>query len=98
MASEECAARFSANLRRCRERADLSQEGLAALASMHRTAIGLLEKGARMPRIDTLVKLATALEIEPSVLMDGISWMPGGTEPGQFSIQPSPDEEEPKEQ
>jgi transcriptional regulator with XRE-family HTH domain len=97
MASEECAARFAANLRRCRERADFSQEGLAARASMHRTAIGLLEKGARMPRIDTLVKLATALEIEPSVLMDGISWTPGDTQPGQFSIQP-PDEEEPKEQ
>ena len=50
-----------------------------------------------MPRIDTLVKLATALEIEPSVLTDGIAWTPGDTQPGQFSIQP-PDEEEPKEQ
>lgn len=97
MASEECAARFATNLRRCRERADLSQEGLAALASMHRTAIGLLEKGARMPRIDTLVKLATALEIEPSVLMDGIAWTPGDAQPGRFSIAPS-NEMKPKEQ
>jgi len=91
MASEECAARFAANLRRCRRRADLSQEDLADLASMHRTAIGFLEKGARMPRIDTLVKLAAALGIPAAELMDGIRWTPGGAQPGQFSIQPAKD-------
>lgn len=89
MASEECAARFAANLRRCRRRADLSQEELGSLASLHRTAIGLLEKGARMPRIDTLVKLATALEVAPDELIAGIGWTPGDRRPGEFSIKPS---------
>lgn len=87
MAFEECAARFAANLRRCRRRADLSQEELGSLASLHRTAIGLLGKGARMPRIDTLVKLAAALEIAPSELIDGIAWTPGITQAGEFSIK-----------
>jgi transcriptional regulator with XRE-family HTH domain len=89
MASEECAARFAANLRRCRRRADLSQEELGSLASLHRTAIGLLEKGARMPRIDTLVKLATALEVAPDELIDGIGWTPGDRRPGEFSVKAS---------
>lgn len=89
MASEECAARFAANLRRCRRRADLSQEELGSRASLHRTAIGLLERGARMPRIDTLVKLATALEVAPDELIDGIGWTPGNRRPGEFSIKPA---------
>jgi len=83
----DVARRFGANLRRARRRADLSQEQLGSRASLHRTAIGLLERGARMPRIDTLVKLATALEIPPHELVEGIAWTPGTTEAGAFSIE-----------
>jgi transcriptional regulator with XRE-family HTH domain len=57
------AREFGANLRRARRRAGLSQEQLGYRASLHRTEIGLLERGARVPRIDTLVKLAAALGI-----------------------------------
>jgi len=39
-----------------------------------------------MPRIDTLVKLATALEIPPGGLIEGIAWTPGTTEAGAFTI------------
>lgn len=78
--------RFAANLVRCRKRAGLSQEALGARADLHRTAIGLLEKGARVPRIDTLVKLAAALGVEPTKLLDGITWTPGEAQPGQFRL------------
>lgn len=84
----EVARQFGENLRRARRRADLSQEQLGSRASLHRTAIGLLERGARMPRIDTLVKLATALRIPPSELIEGIAWTPGTAEAGAFSIKP----------
>lgn len=83
----EVARQFGANLRRARRRADLSQEQLGSRASLHRTEIGLLERGARMPRIDTLVKLTTALEIPPGGLIEGIAWTPGTTEAGAFSIE-----------
>jgi len=53
-------------------------------AGLHRTEIGLLERGARIPRIDTLLKLAAALDIDPSKLLDGINWMPGESLPGRF--------------
>ena len=82
------ALRFGKNLVRCRERANLSQEELGLLSSLHRTEIGLLERGARVPRIDTLVKLAGALSVPPSELIEGIDWTPGRTTRGSFSVEP----------
>jgi transcriptional regulator with XRE-family HTH domain len=43
----EVARRFGENLRRHREAADISQEELGVRCSLHRTEIGLLERGAR---------------------------------------------------
>jgi len=80
----DVAARFAENLIRCRKRADLSQEGLGIRASLHRTEISLLERGTRIPRIDTLVKLAGALSVSPCELLDGIVWRPGSTSAGGF--------------
>ena len=71
---------FRLNLRRLRRRVGLSQAQLAARASLHRTEIGLLEKGERLPRIDTLMKLAASLEVPPGELLDGIEWVPSSGE------------------
>jgi transcriptional regulator with XRE-family HTH domain len=87
----DIAARFGENLARCRERANLTQEALAHNASLHRTEIGLLERGGRIPRIDTLVKLAGALSISPSELIEGIDWTPGSVTVGSFSVAPRGD-------
>lgn len=84
VASMDCGRRFGENLVRCRKQAGLSQEELGERANLHRTAIGLLEKGARVPRIDTLVKLAAALEVSASDLLDGMVWKPGTTTEGRF--------------
>ena len=78
------AERFSQNLVAARKRASLTQEEIAFLAALHRTEIGLLERAARVPRIDTLVKLAAALEVRPEDLLDGIVWKPGDFSPGRF--------------
>jgi transcriptional regulator with XRE-family HTH domain len=82
----EVARRFGANLRHIRKRSGLSQEELGVRAGLHRTAIGLLENGARTPRIDTLVKLSTALDISPAELIEGIVWEPGEASPGRFTL------------
>jgi transcriptional regulator with XRE-family HTH domain len=79
------ARRVGANLRRARKRADLSQEELAVRASLHRTAVGQLERGERVARADTLVKLAGSLGIRPGELLDGLQWEPGGTRVGRLS-------------
>jgi transcriptional regulator with XRE-family HTH domain len=84
--SEEVAVKFGRNLFRCRRRAAMSQEELGNLASLHRTEIGMLENGIRLPRVDTLMKLAGALSVDPSELLEGIHWTPGHSDEGRFSI------------
>ncbi len=83
------AHRFGENLARCRKQAGLSQEELAVRASLHRTAVGQLERGERVARTDTLVKLAGALGIEPGELLTGLSWEPGATRLGRFELPDS---------
>jgi transcriptional regulator with XRE-family HTH domain len=80
------AGRFGENLRRVRRREDLSQEELARRAGLHRTAIGLLEHGARVPRIDTLIRLADSMVVPPGELLDGISWVPAPEVIGTFAF------------
>jgi len=87
--SEDVAAHFGANLRRARRRTGLSQEAVGFRASLHRTEVGLLERGARVPRIDTLVKLCAALGVRADcALLDGIMWDAGRTTttPGEFTF------------
>ena len=89
------AERFGRNLRRIRRREDLTQEGVARRAGLHRTEIGRLENGERVPRIDTLVRLADSMVVPPGELLDGISWVPapevvGAFAFGSMTISPSP--------
>lgn len=65
---------LATNLRRHRRKAGLSQERLAELCDLHRTEIGLLERGERSPRLETLVTLSRGLELSsPCDLLEGIS-------------------------
>jgi transcriptional regulator with XRE-family HTH domain len=80
------AERFGENLMIHRRRAALSQEELGFRASLHRTEISQLERGVRLARIDTLVKLAGALSIPPGDLLKGMAWSPGGTRLGRFKV------------
>lgn len=70
------ADRFGVNLRRCRHNASLSQETLSFRASIHRTEVGLLERGKREPQLGTIVKLACSLSVPLADLLRGISWNP----------------------
>lgn len=80
----DIAARFGDNLIRCRKLADLSQDELGVRASVHRTEISQIERGLRVPRVDTLVKLMGALEADADELLAGIAWEPGSTVIGRF--------------
>ncbi|HEY2055360.1 MAG TPA: helix-turn-helix transcriptional regulator [Solirubrobacterales bacterium] len=80
------AERFGRNLRRVRRREGLSQEELAVRASLHRTEIGKLEKGERVPRIDTLIQMAGAMAVPPGELLDGIYWVPAFEPVGSFAF------------
>ena len=60
---------FAGNVRRFRLDAGLSQEALAELAGVHRTYIGMLERGEKNVTIYNIERIAEALEIEPSKLL-----------------------------
>jgi transcriptional regulator with XRE-family HTH domain len=75
---------FGENLARYRAESGISQEELGHLSSMHRTQIGDLEKGRKQPRLDTIVKIAGALGIDPCELIKGVRWTPPSTRPGEF--------------
>lgn len=81
------AVRFGNNLRACRRRAGISQEALGMLTSLHRTEIGMLERGVREPRLGTILKLAGALSVSVEELLAGMTWKCGGVRPlGSFEF------------
>lgn len=80
----QLADRFGANLRHARRRADLTQEGLAHLVELSRCDVGQLERGLRLPRLDTILKLSAGVGGSPCMLLAGLSWQPGYYVEGQF--------------
>lgn len=56
----------------------LSQELLSGLAGIDRTHYSKIERGLRLPTLDTLFKIANALEVPPHRIVESIemvSWM-----------------------
>jgi transcriptional regulator with XRE-family HTH domain len=66
--------RVSVNLLGARRDAGLTQEQLAERSELHPTQIERLERGATLPHLDTLVKLAGALDVPPAELCAGVVW------------------------
>jgi transcriptional regulator with XRE-family HTH domain len=65
-------AQLGARLRQLRHDARLTQEQLGFLCNMDMSEISRIERGARDPRLTTLLRIAVALELELSVLVEGI--------------------------
>ena len=82
------AAALGRTLRRLRTEREVSQETLAYDSGVSRTHISAIEKGQHLPTLDTLFKLARALntsavrillkvERDPEALTEGITDVPG---------------------
>ena len=61
------------NVRRLRTELNLSQESLAAEAGLHRTYIGAIERAERNLSLDNVERLARALNVAPSSLLEEIA-------------------------
>lgn len=79
--------RFGLNLWRARRRADLSQSGLADFAGLSLDAIWKIENGQRLPRLDTILRLAAGTSASPCVLLEGLEWLPGHHVDGAFYVE-----------
>ena len=61
---------FASNLHAYRVKASLTQEELAERAGLHRTYVGSAERGERNVSLRAIERLARALRIRPSALLD----------------------------
>lgn len=60
---------FATNVKKYRLQQNLSQEKLAELPGLHRTYISSVEREQRNISIDNISKIATALKIDPYLLL-----------------------------
>jgi transcriptional regulator with XRE-family HTH domain len=70
--AKQPAAIFAANVKRLRKARGLTMEQAAWSVGMHHTAWGRIEAGERKPTLETVFKLADALEAPPAELFVGI--------------------------
>lgn len=59
-------------IRRLRKEKHLSQEVFSGLAALDRTHYSKIERGLRVPNLETLFKMAQALDMKPSELLKEI--------------------------
>jgi transcriptional regulator with XRE-family HTH domain len=79
--------RFGEKLRRIRREVGISMETLGNRAGLHRTEIGHLEHARREPRLTTIFRVAHALDMSASRLLEGVDRLEGEE---QSDPQPAP--------
>jgi transcriptional regulator with XRE-family HTH domain len=63
---------FGRVLRKFRQSRGLSQEALGFESGYHRTYVGLLERGKKSPSLKAIFRLARALKVKPSQIVEGV--------------------------
>jgi transcriptional regulator with XRE-family HTH domain len=87
MMDSRIAELFGRNVHDYRRHADLSQQALADLIGSDRVEVGMLERGLRLPRLDTILKLSAGVRASPCELLAGVRWLPGRYIEGSFSVE-----------
>ncbi|NLA66421.1 MAG: helix-turn-helix transcriptional regulator [Leucobacter sp.] len=60
-------------VRAARNQRGISLENLGHLSEVNWTTIGKIERGASSPNVESLVRIAHALQIDPGTLISGIT-------------------------
>jgi transcriptional regulator with XRE-family HTH domain len=79
MRVDDLAHRFGSLVRRLRESRGLSQDELADRSGLHRTFIGSVERGEKVPTIITAQKIAGGLDLRLSFVFAELERFDPGT-------------------
>lgn len=75
---------IGSRIQKARKDRKISQEDLAHRAGLHRTFMGLVERAERSVTVLSLLRISTALDIEPGELLNGLK------------VEPKPEKESPR--
>ena len=78
-------------VRELREQKGISQEALASICSLHRTYVGLIERGERNLSLSTVAVIADGLGVAPADLFAGLDSKPSVQRIQKRSGKSSPD-------
>lgn len=71
-ALNETTREFGERVRQRRLELGLSQEAAAVRCGIHWTQLGKVERGQRSLRLETIVKIAAGLDVDPAKLVAGL--------------------------
>lgn len=74
--SRHLKGRFGSDLREVRIRLELSQQQLAEIAKLSATGVAMIERGERVPSLDTAARLCWALDVAAGVTLEDLSVKP----------------------
>lgn len=80
-------AAFAQLLIAARREAELTQEELGFLSGLDRTTISALERGVASPKLESVIRIAGALGLDPAALVPSVRWRPPAGSPmpeGEF--------------
>lgn len=82
------AEQIGLNLKGIRREACMSQDELSRRSGLHHSEISLLERGGRVPRLDTCIRLLQSAGGDPRDLVEGVAWHESARwdEKGWFTI------------
>ncbi|HEX5057652.1 MAG TPA: helix-turn-helix transcriptional regulator [Gammaproteobacteria bacterium] len=72
MKTKDHLALFGRNVKTIRKEKGLSQEELASKAGVHRTYVGMIERGEKNITLTNILKLSGALKVSPSSLLENV--------------------------
>jgi transcriptional regulator with XRE-family HTH domain len=88
--SKDARMRFAANVERLRSRRGYSVDRLAERSLIPRAGIEAILRGEAEAHVDSIYRLAGALEVSPGELYEGVAWVPDGKGGGEYRIDPPP--------
>lgn len=60
------------NIRKCRKAKKLRQEDLAEMTGLSAKYIGVLERGEKLPALDTFIAILNALDVSADIILSGV--------------------------